>query len=357
MHTATSHLSRRGRRLPAYASPLVIAVTFALGAPLGTTAAESPQQASKPRYTRAYLVRPTNTRAIQIRYRAHTGARRPAIVLVPRSYRPGDAPIPLVISPHGRGVSHETNAHRWGNLPGIGGFAVVNPAGQGARLQAYSWGARGQVADLAKMPDIVSSALPWLRIDRERIYAFGGSMGGQETLLLAARYPALLAGAAAIDSLVDFPRQYRNFPRLRCTPACQRAWGNPIGVALQELARTEVGGTPETALARYLARSPLSYARAGASSCLPLQIWWSRTDRIVVDSGAQSGALFRRIRRLNPHAPLTGYVGAWKHAKAFTPGRLLPLALANFGLMPAVFDASPTAVRVIPEPADACSKG
>ena len=180
-------------------------------------------------------------------------------------------------------------------------------------------------------------------------------MGGQETLLLAGRYPSLLAGAAAIDSLVDFPLQYGNFPRLQCTPSCERAWGMPIGVALQEFARTEVGGTPEEARQRYLARSPLAHTRAIAFSCVPLQIWWSRTDRIVVDSSRQSGALFRRIRARNRRAPVSAYVGSWEHTKVFTPGRLLPTALARFGLMPSLFDRPPKGVRVTSPPPDACS--
>ena len=354
MSTVGAHTSRRCRRVSASALPLVFVAAVALGSPLGTTAADS--SPSKPRYTRSLLVRPTKTRTIRITYRSHSGARRPAIVLVPRAYRAGDPPIPLVISPHGRGVSYETNARRWGNLPGIGGFAVVSPAGQGRRLQAYSWGARGQIADLARMPGIVAAAVRSLSIDRERIYAFGGSMGGQETLLLAARYPSLLAGAAAIDSLVDFPLQYRNFPRLRCTPSCERAWGMPIGVALQEFARTEVGGTPEQARRRYLTRSPLTYARAIAFSCVPLQIWWSRSDRVVVESSRQSGALFRRIRASNRRAAVSAYAGSWEHTKVFTPGRLLPTALAKFGLMPPLFDRPPKGVRVAAEPADACSR-
>jgi pimeloyl-ACP methyl ester carboxylesterase len=246
------------------------------------------------------------------------------------------------------------NARRWGNLPGIGGFAVVSPAGQGNHLAEYSWGASGQIRDLARMPGIVSSALPWLHIDRSRIYAFGGSMGGQETLLLAARHPSLLAGAAAIDSLVDFPRQYRNFPRLTCSVSCQRSWGGPLGLALQEQARREVGESPQSLPGAYAARSPLYSAGALAAACIPVQIWWSRTDRVVVDSARQSGSLFKRIRRANPRAPVTAYIGSWAHTQAFTPGWLLPHALAKFGLMPEVFGKRPVATKVITPPDHAC---
>src|SRR5580765_6428441 len=127
-------------------------------------------------------------RVIPIVYRAHDGLPRRAYVIVPAAYVPG-TPIPLVISPHGRGVGARTNVRRWGRLPALGHFAVVNPEGQGRALTLFSWGDPGEIRDLARMPDIVEEALPWLRVDRHRVYAFGGSMGGQETLLLVARYP------------------------------------------------------------------------------------------------------------------------------------------------------------------------
>src|SRR5581483_3161349 len=168
-----------------------------------------------------------------IRYRSHTGAVRPAYLLLPRWYGPHDDPaIPLVISPHGRGVAALTNADRWGDLAARGGFAVVNPEGQGRRLELYSWGDPGQIHDLARMPQILRRALPWLRIDRRRIYAVGGSMGGQESLLLAARYPHLLAGAIAFDAPTNLALRYRDFPELR------------DGRHLRVLIRDEIGGTP-----------------------------------------------------------------------------------------------------------------
>jgi poly(3-hydroxybutyrate) depolymerase len=148
-------------------------------------------------------VRPS-TRAIRIRYRAHDGELRPAWLLLPADY--DGRPIPLVISPHGRGVGARLNARLWGDLPGEGGFAVINPAGEGRRLHYYSWGARGQIDDLARMPQIVEAA--GVRVDPQRIYAVGGSMGSQETLLLLAEHPHLLAGAAAFDPATDMRRRY-----------------------------------------------------------------------------------------------------------------------------------------------------
>ena len=54
----------------------------------------------------------------------------------------------------------------------------------------------------------------------------------------------LLAGAVAVDPLVDFARQYGN-------------WNDSAGATKRKLARREVGGTPSTAADAFAARSPL----------------------------------------------------------------------------------------------------
>ena len=156
--------------------------------------------------------------------------------------------------------------------------------------------------------------LPWLRIDRTRIYALGSSMGGQETALLVARHPHLLAGAAAMDSVTDLSRRYYQLADLPCDRSCLKRWGMPRGRNLQSVMRREVGGTPETNPRAYASRSSLSLARAIADSGVPLQIWWSANDRIVSDQKHQSRALFLEVRRLNRCAPVTAYAGHWKHS-------------------------------------------
>src|SRR6478672_8835322 len=201
-------------------------------------------------------------RVIRIAYRAHNGLTRRAYVIVPADYRRnGERPIPLVISPHGRGVSAQLNIRRWGRLPALGGFAVVNPEGQGRALTLFSWGDPGEIRDLARMPEIVERALPWLHVDHHRVYAFGGSMGGQETLLLVARFPPLLAGAASFDAPTNMAARYRAFT------------GQPLGHSLQHLARLEIGGTPTSDPRGYALRSPLDWTRKIAFSGVPLQIW------------------------------------------------------------------------------------
>jgi pimeloyl-ACP methyl ester carboxylesterase len=271
----------------------------------------------------------------KISYRAHDSERRTAFVVLPAWYGPRQhVRIPLVISPHGRGVSALANARLWGSLPARGMFAVISPEGAGRKLARYSWGSIGQIDDLARMPAIARRTLPWLQIDTRRVYAIGGSMGGQETLLLLARHPRMLAGAAAFDSVADFARQYRNFPRMPCDKACRKQFKGGVGRMLQSLARKELGGTPNTRPAVYAVRSPVTYVRSIATSCVPLQLWWSSADRIVMNQAQQSAALFKRIMQLNPKAPVQAYVGYWAHSREMRAGTRLPLALADFGLLP-----------------------
>ena len=76
---------------------------------------------------------------ITIHYTTHDGFRRDAYVVLPEWYGPwSNPPLPLIISPHGRGVSAEENVDRWGDLPALGSFAVVNPEGQGRRLENFT---------------------------------------------------------------------------------------------------------------------------------------------------------------------------------------------------------------------------
>ena len=262
-----------------------------------------------------------------IRYRAHNGVLRWAVLVAPSQYGPGNRspPLPLVISPHGRGVRARTNANLWHGLPGQGGFAVICPGGMGRRLPLHSWGWRGQIDDLARMPSLLRAARPWLRIDPHRVYAVGGSMGGQETLLLVGRHPRQLAGAVAFDSVTDFYRRYADFANL-----------GRKGRALQALARIEVGGTPTTSPQAYRLRSPHHWLEQIARSGVALQIWWSDADEIVTGQENQSGRLFRELRELEPRGRLEQVTGSWSHTAESYRRLQLPGAVRWLGLVPEV---------------------
>jgi dienelactone hydrolase len=134
-------------------------------------------------------------RQFGLRYRAHNGLPRPAVVLAPAQYGPENRPppLPLVISPHRPRHPRDHERPVVARPAGARRLRRHLPRWHGRRLPLHSWGWRGQIADLARMPSILQATMPWLRVDGRRIYAVGGSMGGQETLLLVGQYPQLLA--------------------------------------------------------------------------------------------------------------------------------------------------------------------
>ncbi len=307
----------------ARARPAATTTTGASQAPAGTTVSSQALASWRRRNWPALTGRVHLTRTWTIQYHAHNGVRRVALVVLPRWYGPrNNPPIPLVISPHGRGVEPAGNVRLWGNMPALGRFAVVTPEGAGtSRLELYSWGSPGQIDDLGRMPTIVKHALPWLRIAPHRTYAIGGSMGGQETLLLLAEHPHLLAGAISFDAPTNMTARYYAFRKL------------PYGLALQKLARLEFGGVPRKRGEAFADSSPIYYSRELAFSHVPLQIWWSTRDRTVVNQAHESGLLYRAIMGLNPSAPVTQFIGTWAHTAEMHATGQMPLALAHIGLL------------------------
>ena len=151
-------------------------------------------------------------------------------------------------------------------------------------------------------------------------------MGGQETLLLVARYPHLLAGAAAFDPATDMALRYRDFAALR------------DGRELQALARHEIGGTPEQVPRAYAVRSPDHYADAIARSGVPLQLYWSSRDRIIRDQRLETNELAVRDR---PRRRARAAVGLPRRLEPHRRDALRPAAAARArALRPAAMEVT-----------------
>jgi len=289
---------------------ILVALTVAIVAPLGAAAAP--------------IAPSPLVKTYRFAYRTHDGRMSYALLLLPAWYGPARHPaIPLVISPHGRNTTPTSAASRWYDLPATGSFAVVVPAGQGRRLQLYSWGYPGQIDDLARMPALTEHAVPFFHYESGHVYAIGASMGAQEVLLLVAEHPRLLAGAIAFDPAVDLANRYYEFAHLRG------------GDKLQAIARLEVGGTPRQVPDAYRLRSPTSYVRQIALSGVPLELWWSTADQVIVNQATQAGGFYERLMHAQPNAPIVSYIGTWRHAVEDTAFGKLPTALARLNLLPA----------------------
>jgi poly(3-hydroxybutyrate) depolymerase len=282
------------------------------GSPTASPTSSPAQTPSSPAQTPSANTRPSGVQRLSLTYTAWDGAQRAVVLLLPNSYRPGSTQsLPVVISPHGRDEDCFYTARHWGTLPTMYDFAVVCPEGeghdQGVRLGDYSYACPGQISDLMNMPAYVQSKLSWVHLDPDRVYAAGDSMGGLEVLALLARYPDRLAGVAAMDGVADLAARYAEM-RTSASSADSMA----------DL-ESSVGGTPAKVPFQYAIRSPLDFARTLAYSHVPLQIWWSRTDAVVIDQAThQTGLLYRRIKAMDPTAPVTQVVHSVPHGYEFS---------------------------------------
>jgi poly(3-hydroxybutyrate) depolymerase len=322
------------------------------------------------------------TRAYTVPYRAWDDSTvREAVIVLPSGWDHAHQPhpLPLVISPHGRNNFGWGNAaHYWQELPAAGPFALVCPDGLSrAHDRAsdpldqppqdpslFTYGYRRWIDDLARMPKIVQETLPWLHIDLERIYVLGSSMGGQETLLLAACYPGplsggtgRLAGAAAFDSPCDLVTQCAYLTNLHAAHGT-----DPAGVAARMI--EEINSRPGSVrgfrqaatffnakLDKHMTigqllswlprkqslwdeRSPLHYVAKLAHLPFPLRLYWSSHDTVVGNQGRdQTGKLYKRIKAANPSAQVKQIKGLWAHSCEFVPGDCLSDALRAFKLI------------------------
>lgn len=172
-------------------------------------------------------------------------------------------------------------------------------------------------------------------------------MGGQEALLLLARYPHLLAGVISFDGVADLAWQYGELSRMRCDALCRRRWNGMIGAALGRLMRSEIGGSPLRNPRGYALRSPLTYARQLARSRVPIELWWSVSDLTVRDQArAQSGRLFSEMLALDPRARVEAFIGDWIHSHEQSATSRLPFALAQIGLLPVRYLVRPARLIV-----------
>jgi hypothetical protein len=297
MHVRTSARTPRCR----VALLLVAAAVAALAVGAGTARAAP----------RATLSGPNQTYIVP--YLAWNGQPRDCVVLLPRDYAGGTQKLPCVVTAHARGATPLQTSRLWQDLPTAQRFMVICAGSAGRVDPIASWSCPGQVADLMELPGLIAAAMPWLRIDMNRLYVAGVSMGGAEALSVAARFPDKVAAAASFDGVADLAAYYRVLPAT-------------VRTKQQRALRREVGGPPRSARFRYTLRSPLSFAATLATSGVPLGIWWSSKDLSVrFQATQQTGRLCKAIRARRPDAPLFETQTTFAHGFALRddPQRLL----------------------------------
>lgn len=278
-------------------SVLAIAFLGAAGAPAASAEAPASEE-----LLGALPIGPNQTYAVP--YFSWNGRPRTAVVILPRDYVPGASAkaLPCVVEARGRHVAPAGHARCWSDLPTREQFMVICADSSGRRDPSNSWAVAGQIDDLTQLPSVIEESIPWVSVDRKRLYVIGPSMGGTETLMALALHPDVFAAAICVDGVADLAARYREF--LLVDRADDR-----------RLMRVEVGGTPSRQPFRYAARSPKTFVRTLAFSGTPFAIWWSRTDRLVINQPTtQTGKLYQRIKLLAPDAPALQRIGDGPHS-------------------------------------------
>lgn len=130
-------------------------------------------------------------------------------------------PVPVVLCPHPFGFTATGNLfgepagpRTLAGVPGIAavssrkGFATLTVAAEGARLSGVSLGwAANLEAYVAALELAIQAGVP---LDLDRVVATGLSMGGQEAILLACRYPHLIRAVAVQNAVTDVGAWHRH---------------------------------------------------------------------------------------------------------------------------------------------------
>jgi len=190
---------------------------------------------------------------------------------------PGGAePVPVVLSPHPMGFSAVANV--FGEAAGSRTLVDVPGIWPSARrrrvavvcveavcmMGGVSLGWRAHLEAFATTICAASAAVP---LDPGRVVAAGLSMGGMESLLLAVLRPDLVRAVAVQNALTDLVPWFRH------------AQESPDLAEHVRQAQEEIGGTPDTAVDAFAARSPITHAAALAG--VPVMMRYNFLDDIT----------------------------------------------------------------------------
>jgi len=185
---------------------------------------------------------------------------------VPMSYT-GNVSVPLIIALHGMGdtgqwirdyLTEEANRRGWLlAAPDMHGHYYINHG-------KYALGWVGAQHDVI---DTVEYMMSEYQVDPSRIYIAGGSMGGQTTAMMTAKYPDVFAAAVPWKPFTDLAQWYNE----------REAMGDPYGGNTK--IRKETGGTPSTVPFEYQRRSPIRMSQN--SRLVPIKMWHDVDDQLV----------------------------------------------------------------------------
>lgn len=223
-------------------------------------------------------------------------------------------PLPLLFAPHPITWTAEQDYH--GGYEGFTreyhrgyyaladryGVIIAMPHGHHRREEAYSLASPEQISDMAQLIDDLKSFD--YRIDKERVYACGLSMGALEALVYAGKYPDRLAAICVFNPIVDLAAWQEDLAKMDLPEVKEFDTARRIA--------NEVGGLPSENLEAYKERSAINYLEGLAK--VPTIIFWSDKDLIVPRQITHHGySLYRMLKEKNVSCPVAEYNHTYSH--------------------------------------------
>lgn len=151
------------------------------------------------------------------------------------SYRPdGNAKYPMVIFSHGFNGIHEDFDKMSSYLAekGVGSYCFDFCGGSIRSKSDLKTTEMTLFTEQEDLSAIIESVKQWDWIDKERIFLFGGSMGGLISALVADVYREDIKGLLLLFPALGIADQWNNvFPTLESIPDEHELWGVPLGKA------------------------------------------------------------------------------------------------------------------------------
>lgn len=217
-------------------------------------------------------------------------------------------PLPLVLAPHPITWTAEQDYHEgypgftrgyhrgYYNLANQYGVVIAMQHGHHRRVENCSLASPEQIADMVYLIDHLQAEN--YEIDVRRIYACGLSMGGQEALVVAGRYPDRITAAVAFNPIVDLAAWQEDLATTDVQAI--REFGTDQRIA------EEVGGWPSDVPELYRERSATDYIDGLAE--VPILILWTHEDLIVPrQTTHHSFLLYQKIKEKTITAPVAEY--------------------------------------------------
>jgi hypothetical protein len=216
--------------------------------------------------------------------------------------------IPLVLAPHPITWTAEQDYHigleglfrgyhrGYYGLADKHGVIIALPHGHHHKEELVSVAGPEQIDDMIYLIEGLSEY--GNKVDPKRVYTCGLSMGGQEALVLAGKYPEKITAVFAFNPIVDLAAWHEELATSEIPEI--REYDTASRIA------NEVGGIPTEVPDLYAERSATNFVEG--CSRVPTMIYWSEQDLIVPRQITHHTLpLYKAVKDLNINSPMAEY--------------------------------------------------